>query len=213
MFMMTLVSYIFKHTKRSLLILCGVFVFSMSYEQTAPDTTKGILMPAIVENGDTIVLANLDEVTIPTDYKPPVFESKRDQRKYNRLIYNIKKVYPYAKEAKMKYVEMIEHLKTLNTDKERNEYTKKLEEEILGKYEAQIKDMTRTQGIILNKLIYREINKTSYELLREFRGRVPTFFYQTLARIFGINLKIKYDPNGEDKAIEEILQAIDAGLI
>ena len=77
MVMITLASHIFAHTKRSLLIFCGLLAFSLSYGQTAKDTTQGILMPAIVENGDTIVLANLDEVTILTDYKSPVFDSKR----------------------------------------------------------------------------------------------------------------------------------------
>lgn len=184
------------------------------WSQQEPDSTKGIIMPAQIENGDTVVLANLDAITIPiAPNQPPVFESKRQERRYTRLVYNLKKVYPYAKLAKTKYVEMLEHLKTLNNDKERNEYTKKLEKEILGQYEDQIKDLTRTQGILLNKLIYREINRTSYDLLKEFRGKIPTFFYQTLARLFGINLKIKYDPNGEDKPIEDILNAIDAGLI
>jgi len=181
--------------------------------QSQPDSTKGIKMPAKIENGDTIVLANLEAITIPVTPDPPVFETKREQRRYNRLIYNLKKVYPYAKAARAKYEVMIEHLTTLKTDKERNTYTKQLEKEILGQYEDQIKDLTRTQGILLNKLIYRELNRTSYDLLKEFRGRIPTFFYQTLARLFGINLKIKYDPIGEDKPIEDILVAIDAGLI
>src|SRR6266540_5096804 len=81
--------------------------------QQEPDSTKGITMPAKIENGDTIVLANLEEVTIPiAPNQPPVFESKREQRRYTRLVYNLKKVYPYAKLAKSKYVEMVEHIKT-----------------------------------------------------------------------------------------------------
>lgn len=200
--------------KLALLLILFLVYAGNIWSQQEPDSTQGIKMPAEIENGDTVLLINLDAVTIPiSPVQPPVFESKRDQRRYSRLVFNVKKVYPYAKLAKSKYVEMLEHLKTLNKEKERNEYTKKLEKEILGQYEDQIKDLTRTQGILLNKLIYRELNQTSYELLKEFRGRIPTFFYQTLARLFGINLKIKYDPNGEDKPIEEIITAIDAGLI
>ena len=200
--------------KKLLLLLVLFLVFRGEIlGQSQPDSTKGIKMPAKIENGDTIVLANLEAITIPVTPDPPVFETKREQRRYNRLIYNLKKVYPYAKAARAKYEVMIEHLTTLKTDKERNTYTKQLEKEILGQYEDQIKDLTRTQGILLNKLIYRELNRTSYDLLKEFRGRIPTFFYQTLARLFGINLKIKYDPIGEDKPIEDILVAIDAGLI
>ena len=200
--------------KKLLLLFVLFLVFKgETLGQSQPDSTKGIKMPAKIENGDTIVLANLEAITIPVTPDPPVFETKREQRRYNRLIYNLKKVYPYAKAARAKYEVMIEHLTTLKTDKERNTYTKQLEKEILGQYEDQIKDLTRTQGILLNKLIYRELNRTSYDLLKEFRGRIPTFFYQTLARLFGINLKIKYDPIGEDKPIEDILVAIDAGLI
>jgi len=196
-----------------ILLVLSLWYAGGIWGQSEPDSTKGIKMPAKIENGDTIVLVNLDEITIPIAPSPPVFETKREQRRYSKLIYNLKKVYPYAKLAKSKYVEMVEHLKTLNSEKERNTYTKKLEKEILHQYEDQIKDMTRTQGILLNKLIYREISRTSYDLLKEFRGKIPTFFYQALARLFGINLKIKYDPNGEDKPIEDILNAIDAGLI
>ena len=196
-----------------ILLVLSLWYAGGIWGQSEPDSTKGIKMPAKIENGDTIVLVNLDEITIPIAPSQPVFESKREQRRYNKLIYNLKKVYPYAKLAKLKYTEMVEHLKTLSSEKERNTYTKKLEKEILHQYEDQIKDMTRTQGILLNKLIYREISRTSYDLLKEFRGKIPTFFYQALARLFGINLKIKYDPNGEDKPIEDILNAIDAGLI
>ena len=200
--------------KKLLLLFVLFLVFKgETLGQSQPDSTKGIKMPAKIENGDTIVLANLEAITIPVTPDPPVFETKREQRRYNRLIYNLKKVYPFAKAARAKYEVMIKHLTTLKTEKERNTYTKQLEKEILGQYEDQIKDLTRTQGILLNKLIYRELNRTSYDLLKEFRGRIPTFFYQTLARLFGINLKIKYDPIGEDKPIEDILVAIDAGLI
>ncbi|HEY4789320.1 MAG TPA: DUF4294 domain-containing protein [Bacteroidales bacterium] len=201
--------------KRLFLLIAFLFTCSISslWCQTVTDTTKGILMPAKVENGDTIVLANLDEITIPTPYIKPVFENKREERRYSRLIYNIKKVYPYAKMARDKLLEMNEHYKTLNTERERKEYAKQVEKEIRDKYEDQLKDLTRTQGLLLIKLIDRETGKVSYELVREFRGNVSAFFWQTLARIFGLNLKTKYDPMGEDRAIEDILVAIDAGLI
>jgi len=180
--------------------------------QTPSDTLKGKLMPAKIENGDTIVLANLDEITIPSDSKP-IFESKRAERKYTRLVYNLKKVYPYAKMARSKLGEMNEHFKTLSSESERKSYTKQVEKEIRDQFEDQLKDLTRTQGMLLIKLIDRETGKVSYDLVKELRGNFSAFFWQTLARLFGMNLKTKYDPTGEDRPIEDILLAIDAGLI
>jgi hypothetical protein len=187
--------------------------WSIIQGQTPVDTSKGILMPAKVENGDTIVLANLNEVTIPTVDPKPVFESKRAERKYTRLVYNLKKVYPYAKLAKAKLLEMNEHFLTISKESEKKAYTKQIEKEIRSQFEDQLKDLTRTQGMLLIKLIDRETGKVSYELVKELRGNFSAFFWQALARLFGMNLKTKYDPTGEDKPIEDILIAIDAGLI
>jgi Domain of unknown function (DUF4294) len=181
--------------------------------QTKPDTTKGYLMPARIENGDTIVLANLQDITIPTPFNKPVFDNRREERRFNRLIYNLKKVYPYAKMARLKLNEMNMHFLTLKTDHERKEYTKQVEKEIRDQFEDQLKDLTRTQGILLIKLIDRETGKESYELVKEFRGNFSAFFWQALARLFGLNLKMKYDPMGEDKPIEDIVVAIESGMI
>lgn len=191
------------------LITCS---FGCIIGQSLPDTSKTIVLPAKVENGDTIVLANMEEVTIPT-YVKPVFESRREERRFNRLLYNLKVVYPYAKMAKAKLEEMNEHFKTLSSDKEKKDYTKQVEKEIRDGFEGKLKNLTVTQGRLLIKLIDRETGRTSYDLVKELRGGFSAFFWQALARLFGNNLKTKYDPTGEDKPIEDLIVAMEAGLI
>lgn len=187
------------------------FAFGV-FGQSNSDTTQGIVMPAKVENGDTIILANLDDISVK-EFIKPTFESKKEERRYTKLIRDLKIVYPYAKMAKSKFAEMNEHFKELSTEKEKKAYTKKVEKEIREGFEGKLKNLTVTQGRLLIKLIDRETGKTSYELVKELRGGLSAFFWQALAKLFGNNLKEEYDPLDKDKAIEEIMLAIEAGLI
>jgi hypothetical protein len=192
--------------------LAGILVFLIlsvraGFSQTDTATYK---VPYKVENGDTIYMAYLGEVNIILHRG---FNNKWDERKYWRLVYNLKKVYPYAKLAKEKLEEMNEHFLTLNSEKERKAYTKEVEKEIRTKFEEDLKKLTITQGRLLIKLIDRETGQTSYQLIKELRGSLSAFFWQTLARLFGSNLKTEYDGAGADKLIEEILVAIDEGYL
>ncbi len=184
--------------------------------QTPTDTLGKFKVHAKIENGDTIIISYLNDIDIfaDTTSKPtPFFESKREERKFNRLVYNLKKVYPYAKLAKKKLNDMNEHFVTLKTERERKEYTKQIERELRSEFEDELKNLTITQGRLLIKLIDRETGQSSYELVKELRGTFSAFFWQTMAKLFGSSLKTKYDAAGEDKVIEELLQAIDAGRI
>jgi len=191
-------------------ILVTACILNSLKGQESKDTTHAIRVPATVENGDTIVLGYLNEVNI---YSKPVFENKRDARRYWKLVNNLKIVYPYAKLAGIKLKEMNEHFLTLKTENERKVYTKQVENEIRAQFEGQLKELNTTQGLLLIKLIDRETGQTSYALVKELRGAFSAVFWQTLARLFGYNLKTKYDPTGEDKLIEDLLVAIDKGLI
>ncbi len=195
--------------KKSNLIVAILFIsFSASYGQNKTDTVPGHKLHYEIINGDTVATAEFENIIL---YPQPVFKSKKDEMKYWRLIYNLKIVYPYAKMAGAKFKEMNEHFLTLKTEREKNIYTKQVEKEIRKEFESQLVDLTVSQGRLLIKLIYRETGKTSYELLKEFRGDFSAVFWQTMARLFGSNLKTTYDPTGADKQIEEILNAIDAG--
>jgi len=163
-----------------------------------------------VENGDTLYIGYIDDVYV---FSRPRNNSKRDLKKLTRLIYNVKKVYPYSQIAKLKYYEINQNLAKLNTEKERKEYLKKVEKELFKEYEDEIRSLTITQGRILLKLIDREIGKSSYTLLKEYRGAITASFWQAIARIFGTNLKARWDPEGEDKLLNEIVILIEAGIL
>lgn len=159
---------------------------------------------------DTILLGNIDPVIV---YPTPTFESRRELRRYNRLVRNVKKVYPFAKMAGEKYDTVEAKFLTMKTERERKAYIKQVEQEIMDEYEDDLKKLTITQGRILLKLIDREIGETSYDLLKEFKGTFSAFFWQTLARIFGHNLKSEFDPEGEDKLLNEIVILIENGQL
>jgi uncharacterized ubiquitin-like protein YukD len=170
----------------------------------------GYPVKGLVEHGDTVLISQLDEVVIQPPHRAP---SMRDLRQYWRLVYNVKKVYPYAKLAGEKFAEVNAHLQTLKTKKEQRQYIKQVEKDILVQYEDQLKDLTITQGRILIKLIDRETNETSYDVVKELRGSFQAALWQTIARIFGSNLKVEFDAKGEDKMIDEIMVMIEKGQI
>lgn len=161
-------------------------------------------------DGDTIYFSDIKEVII---MPKPVFKSKGDYRRYQKLVRNVKRVYPYAKIAGQKYQVVEQELIALETERERKAYLKKVEKELVDEYEDDLSKLTITQGRILIKLIDREIGETSYELLKDFRGNFSAIFWQALARIFGHNLKTHFDPKGEDKDLHQVLILIDSGQL
>lgn len=145
----------------------------------------------------------------------PAYKFRRpiDQKRYAKLIRNVKIVYPIAKEAKNRLAKMEEYMLTLPSDKERKQYIKRMEREIKQEYEPILRKMTFSQGKILIKLIDRETSHTSYALVKELRGGFSAFFYQGIARLFGANLKDGYDKTGDDKMIEQVIILYEAGII
>ena len=131
--------------------------------------------------------------------------------RYQRLIYNLKKVHPYALVIRAKLNEANDQLARLPDEKERKKYLRQFEKNLFGEYEDDVRDMTITQGKLLIKLIDRETYNTSYDLIRQYRGNISAAFWQGIARIFGTNLKAEYDPFGEDAVMEIILNEIEAG--
>jgi hypothetical protein len=180
----------------------------------AQDTIRmdlgGYPVIAIVTNGDTVFTTELEAAVIqPAKRKA----ATRDLRQYRRLIYNVKKVYPYAKLAGSKFAEVNAHLQTLEKARDQREYIRQIEDEILKNYEGELKDLSITQGRILIKLIDRETSYTSYEVVKELRGSFQAAFWQAIARIFGSNLKTEFDPEGEDRMLNEIMIMIEKGQL
>jgi hypothetical protein len=174
------------------------------------DTLQGrsFLLQKVNRNGVTLPEVEIKEVTV---YAHPRFPRKSDFRKYERLIYNLKKVYPYALIVRSRLARVDADMRNINNEIDRKEYLKKVEKDVFAEYESAIRDMTITQGRLLIKLIDRETLNTSYTLIKDYRGKIAAAFWQGIARIFGTNLKEEYDPYGEDALIESIILEIDAG--
>lgn len=169
---------------------------------------KSFLLQKVKRDGVILPEVDIKEVTV---YAHPQFPKKSDFRKYERLVYNLKKVYPYSLLVRNRLSRVNADISKIDNDKDRKEYLKKVEKDIFAQYEGDIRDMTITQGRLLIKLIDRETQNTSYTLIKDYRGKFAAAFWQGIARIFGTNLKEEYDPIGEDALIESIILEIDAG--
>lgn len=172
-------------------------------------TPKGKKYPAVVEGTDTIINLYLPTILVVEEM---VFKSKKEESKYKKLVRDVKKVYPYALAAgkKMKEYNL---LLAGKSESEKKRLMKEAENSLKKEFTKDIENMTVNQGRILLKLIDRETGNNSYHLIEEFRGGFSAFFWQSLGRIFDVNLKTQYDPDGEDKQIENIVLMIQKGLI
>jgi len=159
---------------------------------------------------DTIPHIDIPEVEV---YPKKVFKNKSEEQQYWRMVMRVKKVLPYAKEAALLLRQYEMEVPAGAKGKDRRVYVRRAEEELMKKYGPTLKNMSINDGRVLIKLIDRETHKASYELIQELKGGVPAVFWQGVARVFGNNLKTKYDPYGEDRQIEIIVQYIEMGII
>jgi hypothetical protein len=175
-----------------------------------PHDAEGYHCSAIVVNGDTIPVMYLDEIYI---WGNKSFRNSAESRQWERLVRNVKRAYPYAKLAGIKFNEYNLKIANVKNENVRKTMMKQAEDEIEAQFGDELKDLTITQGKILLKLIDRQTNNCSYDIVKDFRGRFRAFFYQSFARLFGYNLKVKYDPLGDDADIERIVLMIENGSI
>ena len=161
-------------------------------------------------HGDTIWTYLMPELPV---YKPLVFKSEKERRKYSRLVYNVKRVLPLAKKVNLMLQETYETLETLPTKEAKDAHIKAVERELKKQYTPEMKKLTLTQGKLLLKLVDRECNQSSYEIVKAFLGPARAVFYQIFAWTFKASLKKGYDPNGEDAQIERIVRQIEVGQL
>lgn len=184
------------------MLMCGVMGLR------AQDTK--IVYAAVIE-GDTIPYYHLQEVEISglIAYLTP-----DEIRKNQRLIRNVKKVLPYAKMGKDR-LDQIERKAASMSERERAQYIKKMEKDLLAEFTDELKALTISQGKVLLKMVDRETNRTAYMLVDEMRGRLRAGFYNTFAKIFGYNMKKRYDPlhNKEDNLLERVILSVEAGRV
>jgi hypothetical protein len=163
-----------------------------------------------VVGNDTVPHFDIPEVEI---YPPKVFKNKSDEQQYWRMVMRVKKVLPYAKEAAILLRKYEMEVPADARGRDRRIYVRRAEDELMNKYGPILKKMSVNDGRVLIKLIDRETHMASYDLIQEVKGGVPAVFWQGVARVFGNNLKAKYDPYGEDRQIELIIQYIEMGII
>lgn len=191
--------------------IIGVFFLTAGLNAQTSDPNPGVITRAYIDGNDTIPCMDLDAIYV----FPINFASYGlTEAQYRRLIYNVRKAYPYAKMAGAKFREIDYNLAKINSRKERKKYIEKVEEDLKLQFEEDLKKLTVTQGRILIRLIDRETGQTSYALVKELRGSFSAFFWQSMARLFSSNLKSQYDPSkGEDRVIEDIIVRLELGIL
>ena len=181
-------------------------LFAQGQEKYDPSIkgAKDTIRVALTRVDDELIpWASLPEVVI-TDTR--IFKSQEQIAAYNRLKYNVYKVLPYAVYARSRYAQLQKDLATAKNKKEERMLAKAFEKEVKDMFNREVKQLTITQGGILIKLIDRELGTSSYDILKEMKGGFTAFLYQSVARVFGNNLKNKYDAQ-EDRDIEAIIQS------
>lgn len=183
------------------LFLPGVNAFaqpSIDPGQTIPVAPS---YPTTIINGESVPWVNLPQVVVTS----PRW-SAADRARLARLRYNVLKVLPYAKYARDRYSKLQQDLAVTGDRRQQKKLVKACDQQIKDMFNKEVKKMSITQGDILIKLIDRETGYTSYELVKELKGSFTAFFYQSIARVVGHNLKEGYDPQQESE-IESIIRA------
>ena len=181
---------------------------------TAQDIDNPEFVPMVkvgktLVDGDTIQYMEMQNVYV---YPEPTFKNKRQQQAYTRLVRNVKKVLPIAKEVRQMLIETAEYLETL-PERERDAHLKRVESCIVAEYKPKMKNLTFAQGKLLIKLVDRECNSTAYEAIQAFLGPLRAGFWQGIAWMFGASLKKGYRPEGVDKLTERVVLMVEAGQL
>lgn len=194
----------------------GLFLFLHSCATLNAQNVQDITVPpqsgyrvrAEVMNGDTVPVIDLNTIYVYTDY---VFKTQRQRELWTRTKFNVKKVYPYAILAAAKLKEYNKMLEKIEDEDYKKIFLKTCEKDLKNEFEDELKGLTTSQGRVLMKLIDRETEKTTYELVKQLRGGFQAAMWQTVARLFGQNMKAEYDPFTEDLMIERAVKLVEAG--
>lgn len=205
-----------------ILQLCGISVKAQSgrpgyinpedraVDMDNPTFVSTVKVGKVLYDNDSIQYVQTNDIYV---FPEPEFKNAKQRAAYNRLVYNIKKVLPIAKEANKIIIETYEYLETLPNKKAKDAHMKLVEKDIIKEYKPRMKKLTYAQGKLLIKLIYRECNSSTYNLIKAFLGPVRSGFYQAFAWTFGASLTKKYDPEGVDKLTERVILQVEAGQL
>ncbi len=191
------------------IILLITATFNGYSQQKNQQSGKVYLTPMTVYEGDTIPYVKLPTVYI---FKPLKFKNKKARTQYYKLVRDVKKVLPIAKEVNQIVIETYEYLQTL-PPKERSKHLKRVEKSLKEQYMPRMKKLTFSQGKLLIKLVDRQTHSTGYELVKAFLGTFRAGFYQTFAALFGASLKKEYDATGDDALTERVILLVESGQL
>ncbi|MEM7655121.1 MAG: DUF4294 domain-containing protein [Bacteroidota bacterium] len=202
--------YIRHHLLGFCLLLMG---WQLAQSQTRDSLEKRFRVYSY--EGETYMVGALEDVDI-TAKKPTKRQLRRGKKrlaKFTRLRWNVHKVYPYAVKVAEVMQEVEAHVASLPTEDARKTYLKSKEATLFGSYEDDLKRMTRSQGKMLVKLVYRETGNSTFELIKETKSGASAVFWQSIGLIFGINLKDAFDADKdeEDAMINQIVRELEYG--
>ncbi|MDD2513855.1 MAG: DUF4294 domain-containing protein [Proteiniphilum sp.] len=166
--------------------------------------------PAVIIEGDTVACMWLTDFI---KYSPIRFRSSKEQIAYSRLVRDVKKTLPYAKQIAGIITETYEYMETLPDDKERQKHLNQMEKYLMDEYTPKMKKLTRSQGQLLMKLVDRETNSSSYHIIDAFMGSFKAWTYNIFAGLFGNSLKTRYNPYGGDRVTERVCVLVEQGSI
>ena len=183
-----------------------IFVFTnLVYSQSVVDS----VMLQINQN-DTFYLARMQDVWV---YPKMVFKNKKQERFYWKTVRDVKKTLPFAKEL-TKEMQVADHqLALLPDEKARRKWWKQHEKYLFQKYENDFRHMTASQGQMLMKLMDRESDRTSYDIIKHYRGKASANFWQFVAKLFKNDLKEEYDADDKDRIVERVINLVEAGML
>lgn len=189
------------------MLLCGS-AMSLKAQSIQTAVVPEGLLRAYVDGKDTVAIVNLREVFIFPSYR-----NKKDIEKYNKLVRDVKRTLPYAKLIYATLIETYEYMETLPNEKARQAHLKRMEKDLFKEYKPVLKKLSYSQGKLLIRLIDRECNQTSYNLLKAYLGSFRAGFWNVFAGMFGASLKSEYDPKGKDAMTERVVVLVENGLI
>ena len=163
-----------------------------------------------VNKTDTFYLARMQDVYV---YPKMVFKNKNQERFYWRTVRDVKKTLPFAKELTREMQVADQQLALLPDDKAQRKWWRQYEKYLFKKYETSFRGMTASQGQMLMKLMDRESDRTSYEIIKHYRGKASANFWQFVAKLFKNDLKEEYDADDKDRIVERVINLVEAGQL
>lgn len=195
--------------KMAFILLLSCAIPAAAQKRNVPPPAR-LTVSRTVYEGDSITRVDFYPLRV---YPPLTFKSRRSERSYYKLVRDVKRTLPLARMINQILIETYEYMQTLPEGKAREEHIKRVEKGLKEQYTPMMKKLTFSQGKLLIKLVDRECNQTSYELVKAFVGPFRAGFYQTFASMFGASLKKEYDPDADDALTERVILMVESGQL